>query len=583
MRKRPKDTHLYLRLLRYVRPYWRLFVISVLAMIIVAATDPALASLLKPMLDGAFVEKDPETIRVIPLFLIGIFLLRGVATFIGGASLHWVANKVIMDVRNDMFNRLLILPSRYYDQHNSGALISRFTYDVTQIRDASTTAITISIRDSLSVIGLLGWMLYINWKLTLLCLICAPVITFIVSVIRKRLRKMGRKVQASMGDINHILNESIQNHKLVKLYSGQTHESQRFYDANNNNRKFMMKFAIAAVASSPSVQLITAVVLALVVYIATLQASAGAITVGEFGSFIAAMVMIMTPVKRLVALNEHLQKGLAACESIFELLDQPPEQDAGSSRAQRIEGDIEFRGLSFRYNPDDRKALSNVSLHIRPGESVALVGQSGSGKTTIANLIPAFYPVTEGEIRLDGVDIRDYTLASLRANIALVSQDVALFNDTLRNNIAYGGMKDATDEQVRHAAEVAHAWEFIEKMPEGLNTIIGEKGQRLSGGQRQRLAIARAILKDAPVLILDEATSSLDTESERHIQEALDTIRQGRTCIIIAHRLSTIENADRILVIDQGQVVEAGTHDELISNEGVYARLHRTNFASTVH
>ena len=583
MGRTPKDTYLYLRLLGYVRPYWSVFVVAVLSMVITAATDPALAALLKPMLDGAFVNNDPQTIKIIPIFLVSLFILRGLASFTSGASLHWVANKVIMDVRNEMFQRLLTLPSRFYDHQTSGALISKFTFDANQIRDASTNAITISIRDSLSVIGLLGWMLYTDWKLTLLCMVCAPAIAVIVLVIRKRLRKMGRKVQDSMGDINHILNESIQNHKLVKLFNGQEHEAQRFFAANNNNRRYMLKYAIAAVASGPSVQLITAIVLASVVYIATLQASAGTTTVGQFGSFIAAMVMIMTPLKRLVALNEHLQKGLAACESIFELLDEKPEEDTGTQTAARAKGDVELRGINFRYSPDDREALKDVSMHISPGETVALVGLSGSGKTTIANLIPVFYPVKKGTILLDGVDIRQYTLASLRSNIALVSQDVALFNDTIRNNIAYGSMKDATDKEVIDAARAAHAWEFIEKMSEGLYTIIGEKGQRLSGGQRQRLAIARAILKDAPVLILDEATSSLDTESERHIQAALDNIRRGRTCIIIAHRLSTIENADRILVVDQGKIVQAGTHSELIKEEGVYARLHKAQFTEAVH
>jgi len=327
--------------------------------------------------------------------------------------------------------------------------------------------------------------------------------------------------------------------------------------------------------SSPSVQLITSVVLAVVVYIATLQALAGSMTVGEFGSFIAAMVMIMTPLKRLVALNEHLQRGLAACESIFELLDQPAEEDKGIRDAIRIRGEIEFRDVSFHYEDAGKPALDHISFHIQPGETLALVGQSGSGKTTIAHLIPAFYGISEGTIRLDGVDVRDYTLGSLRANIALVSQDIAMFNDSLRNNIAYGVMEDVSDQAIIAAAKAAHAWEFIKQMPEGLDTLIGEKGVRLSGGQRQRVAIARAFLKDAPVLILDEATSSLDTESERLIQSAMDSIQKGRTCIIIAHRLSTVEHADRILVIDDGRIVESGHHEELIQRGGLYARLHK--------
>jgi len=581
MGKLASDIDLYLRLLRYVHPYWRMFLISIISMVILAATDPAVAALVKPMLDGAFIENDPQAMILVPILFVVLFTVRGVATFASGAALHWVASKVIMDLRVEMFQRLLTLPCTFYDHHATGTLISKFTFDVTQIQHAATNAITVAIRDTLAIIGLLAWMLYINWKLSLISMICAPFIMLIVVVIRKRLRRMGRKMQESMGDINNVLGESIHNYKLIKLYGGHTQEAERFWRASDNSRRFFMKYAIAAVTSGPAIQLIAAIALSAIVYIASLQASTGVLTVGEFISFFAAMTMLMTPLKRLVGINEFIQKGLAACESIFGLLDQPAEIDQGARQIERAKGAIELQDISFRYNPEDPEALSHISLVIRPGETVALVGPSGSGKTTIANLLPGFYLDAQGKILIDGIEIREYTLESLRANIALVSQDVVLFNDTLRNNIAYGAMRNCSDNEIEDAASSAHAMEFIRELPEGFDTIIGERGLRLSGGQRQRIAIARALLKNAPILILDEATSSLDTESERHIQAALETLRKGRTCIIIAHRLSTIENADRIIVIEQGKIVQTGTHAELIRREGVYARLHQVDFAES--
>ncbi|HKK16257.1 MAG TPA: lipid A export permease/ATP-binding protein MsbA [Gammaproteobacteria bacterium] len=580
MRKQTKDIELYLRLLGYVKPYWRMFIISVIAMVVLAITEPAIAALMKPMLDGGFIEKDPEIIALVPVLFVVLFAVRGIADFSSSVALSWVANKVIMDLRGDMFMQLLTLPSRYYDQHVTGRLISRFAYDVSQVKSATTNAITVVIRDSLTIVGLLAWMFYLNWQLSLISLLCAPFIAGLVLLIRQRLRKMGRKVQATMGDISHVLSECIHNHKLIKLFGGSEQEGRRFFEVNNNNRRYMMKFAIASAATGPGIQFIAAVATAAIVYIATRQAISGSLTVGEFISFIAAMSMLLTPLKRLVRINEFIQKGLAASESIFDLLDQETEIDKGGKQVERLRGEIELDNVSFRYDPEHSAALNRITLTVRPGETVALVGSSGSGKTTIANLLPAFYQVNEGAIRLDGVDVRDYSLATLRANIAFVSQEVMLFNDTVRNNIAYGALADSSDDAVDKAAEAANAMEFIRDLPRGMDTNIGEKGQRLSGGQRQRLAIARALLKDAPVLILDEATSSLDTESERSIQEALDNIRKNRTCIIIAHRLSTVENADRIVVIDQGRIVQSGTHKQLLQQDGVYARLHQVQLSS---
>lgn len=580
MSKQVKDISLYLRLLRYVRPYWKIFLISILSMIVLAATDPAVAALVKPMLDGAFIKNDPQTKIIVPILFVVLFIIRGLSLFASGTALRWVAGKVVMDLRLEMFHRLLLLPSRFYDQYVTGVLISKFTFDVTQIQQASTNSITVLVRDTLAIAGLLGWMFYINWQLTLITLVCAPFITFIVIVIRKRLRNMGRKLQLSMGEINHVLGESIHNYKLIKLYGGQDQESARFWKVNNDTRHFQVKYAIAAMASGPAVQLIAAIALSSIVYIASQQASTGELTVGDFISFFAAMTMLMTPLRRLVGVNEFIQKGLAACESIFELIDQPVEVDQGQYELERVKGEITLENVTFCYDTNDSDALSSISLKIQPGETVALVGPSGSGKTTLAHLIPRFYQPDQGDILIDGKNIKEFTLASLRANIAIVSQDVALFNDTIRNNIAYGAMRNCTDEEIYKAAEAAHAIEFIKELPLGFESVIGEKGQRLSGGQKQRLAIARALLKDAPVLILDEATSSLDTESERNIQGALDTLRKGRTCIIIAHRLSTIENAERIIVINQGRIEQTGTHKDLIQQDGVYARLHKAGFAN---
>ncbi|MFB3091374.1 MAG: lipid A export permease/ATP-binding protein MsbA, partial [Gammaproteobacteria bacterium] len=504
--------------------------------------------------------------------------VRGFAAYANGVALFWVSNKVVMDLRQEMFVRILSLPSSYYDDHSSGSLLSKFTFDVTQIKEAATNAITTIVRDSLSIVGLLGWMFYIDWKLTLVAMVSAPFIAIVILIIRKRLRKMSRKVQGSMADINHVLVECINGHKLVKLYDGKEQEIRRFQEVTNANRRYSMKFAMAAVASSPMIQLITAIALAIIIYIGIQNASVDKIEVGEFTSFFAAMAMLLNPLKRLARVNEHLQKGLAACESVFALLDHLVEPDVGKQTLERVKGEIEFCNVNFSYDGNDQIALNNVSMHIKPGETIALVGASGSGKSTIANLVPSFYSVTEGKILLDGKDIKDISLQSLRQNIALVSQDIVLFNDTVRNNIAYGNMSGSSEESIIAAARAAHALEFIEDLQDGFDTIVGEKGLKLSGGQRQRLAIARALLKDAPVLIMDEATSSLDTHSERQIQMALDEVKEGRTCLIIAHRLSTIEKADRIIVIDNGIIVETGTHAELIKKDSAYARLHQLQF-----
>jgi len=569
---------LYLRLLSHVRPYSRQFAFGILFMVLLALTEPAIPLLLKPLLDGTFVERDPQFLFWSPIFLMALFLVRGACGLVSQIAFAWVSGKLVLDLRELMFERILNLPTGYYDAHATGIIINKVTHNVTQVTAAATKVLMVLVRDSVIVVGLLAYMLYLDWRLSLTVFILLPVLAVAVRLIANRLRGLSRRLQATMGEMTHVLGEAVRGHKVIKVFGGREGEMRRFSRHANWVRRFQFKVKLADGSSSPLIEGVAALMIALLIYIGTGQLGDQPMSVGAFVSFLAALGLLFPPIKRLVGVNQPLQSGLAGAESVFAMIDEPPESDEGRGVMGEVKGRLVFSDVSFRYSTSAEDVLAEIDFVVPPGTTTALVGPSGSGKTTIASLVPRFYTVTGGAILLDDTDIRDVTLNSLRNQISYVGQESVLFNDTVAANICYGSGAEVSREAMEEAARAAYALDFVNALPEGFDTVVGEDGVILSGGQRQRIAIARALLKDAPVLILDEATSALDTESERHVQSALHNLTRNRTTLVIAHRLSTIVHADQILVINEGKVVERGSHAELIALGGQYSTLYQNQF-----
>jgi subfamily B ATP-binding cassette protein MsbA len=566
------------RLVQMLPPYKGRLALAFLGMMLTAVTEPALAAMMKILLDKGFTGAPTFSLWLVPLFVIGIFTLRGVSTFMTSYMMTWVSTRLLNQLRQQMFNRLLDLPLGFYATSSVGTVINSMMFEVQQIVDMIRNVFTSLIRDSLTVIGLLGYLLWLNWRLTLVTLILIPLIAVVVRFTGKRLRKLTQNYLSINAELTQVIEETTRAHQVIKIFGGQAYEKKHFAERAGRLRNYAMRMAVTFAATVPITQIMTACAVSVVIVMALIQASQGQATVGGFASFITAMLMLLTPLKHLAELNGPLQRGLAASDVVFGLIDAAPERTSGKILHKRAAGRLDFVDVSFQYPGQAQFALSKINLTIMPGETVAFVGMSGGGKSTLVNLVPEFYPTTSGEIRLDGEPIARISLDSLRVQMAMVSQHVVLFDDTVAANIAYG---DANPDYARIEAAVkaAHLEDVITNLPQGLDTPIGDNGTRLSGGQRQRLAIARAIYKDAPILILDEATSALDSESERAVQEALDQLMRGRTTLVIAHRLSTIERANRIVVLAGGQIVEVGSHAELLARNGVYANLYQLQFA----
>ncbi|MGL0818188.1 lipid A ABC transporter ATP-binding protein/permease MsbA [Vibrio vulnificus] len=566
------------RLWTFIRLYKSGLAVAVVALIINAVSDTYMVSLLKPLLDEGFGSAESDFLRTLPLLVFGLMFIRGISSFVSTYCLSWVSGNVVMQVRRMVFNHYMQMPVSYFDKEKSGSLLSRITYDSEQVSAATSQALVSIVREGTSIIGLLVLMFYNSWQLSLVLILVAPVVAWAIGFVSKRFRKISKNMQTTMGIVTSSAEQMLKGHKVVLSYGGQEVEKSRFDVVSNQMRQQSMKLITAQAAANPIIQMIASIAIVVVLYLASVDTIKDQLTPGTFTVVFSAMFGLMRPLKALTNVTSQFQRGMAAAQTLFALVDLEPEKNTGTHSVERAKGEVNVKDISFTYEGAEKPALSHVSFDIPRGKTVALVGRSGSGKSTIANLFTRFYDVDSGEIQLDGVDVRDYELKNLRTQFALVSQNVHLFNDTIANNIAYAAGDKYSREDIERAAELAHAMEFISKMENGLDTVVGENGASLSGGQRQRVAIARALLRDAPVLILDEATSALDTESERAIQSALDELQKNKTVLVIAHRLSTIEKADQILVIDDGAVVERGSHSELIEKDGAYAQLHRIQF-----
>lgn len=566
------------RLWPLISPYKTGLVVAAIALILNAASDTFMLSLLKPLLDDGFGKANSSILKWMPLAVIGLMVVRGVTGFVSSYCISWVSGKVVMHIRRRLFSHMMGMPVSFFDQQSTGTLLSRITYDSEQVAASSSGALVTVVREGASIIGLFIMMFYYSWQLSLILIVIAPIVSVSIRLVSKRFRNISKNMQSTMGEVTTSAEQMLKGHKEVLIFGGQKVETERFEAVSNRMRQQGMKLVSASSISDPIIQLIASFALAFVLYAASFPSVMETLTAGTITVVFSAMIALMRPLKSLTNVNAQFQRGMAACQTLFTILDMEQEKDEGKLEVDRAKGEIEFRHVTFYYPGKDTPALNDINMHIEAGKTVALVGRSGSGKSTIANLMTRFYDVSEGSILLDGHDLRDYRLGALRNQVALVSQNVHLFNDTVANNIAYARDEQYSRAEIEEAARMAYAMDFINKMENGLDTVIGENGVMLSGGQRQRIAIARALLRDCPILILDEATSALDTESERAIQAALDELQKNRTSLVIAHRLSTIEKADEILVIEDGRIVERGMHAELLAKKGVYAQLNRTQF-----
>lgn len=575
IRQPSSERVLLARLFRYVRPHWRVFALGVVAMMLTGSTETALPAIMQHLLDDGFGGKgNPQLMWTAPLMIIGLFVGRGMFTFTMNYAMNEVSNSVLYDLRKQMFDRLVQMPVSYFSTHSAGTIIARLVNDVQNVTQSLASVLVIMVRDTCVILGLLGWLLYLNWQLTMIAFVLIPMVALAVGAFSRRMRRLSGEQLRYTGELTSVVGEAIHGNPVIKVYAGQEHERSRFAAASRQLQGFARRMTVASSLLVPITQVMAAVAVSLVIALALYQSQQDRTTVGGFVSFLTAMLMILNPLKHLADVNGQLQRAFAAADAVFHFIDEPIENDHGTQEIERAKGALRFEGVRFGYEGSTSLALKGIDLEIKPGETVALVGGSGGGKTTLANLLPRFYSVTDGRILLDDIPIESLKLESLRRQIAWVSQQVMLFNDTIANNVAYGSRRGASEADVRAALDAAYLTEFVASLPDGINTMIGDNGIRLSGGQRQRLSIARALLKNAPILVLDEATSALDNESERFVQAALDKLMHGQTTLIIAHRLSTIEKADRILVLDDGRIVESGTHAELIELGGLYARLH---------